>query len=1105
MKIRGFLLSILTTLLLTFVCLTAGFAQNTSPENVVRLIYFLPNNRAPQPDIDTKLDREIKDVQSLFGDLLEEHGFERKTFQFEADARGNAVVHRVNGRFAASYYYDSREAVLAELPRQFDLSKNIYLISVDIGILDPVGLGCFRGGPCGFGNWRAYGAGGFAVVPAYNDAPGAHFPPVAHELGHAFGLMHDYRSRFRDRDPMLVTFCAAEWLNANRYFNDFPPSSNAPTTIRMLPPLAAPSYAIRLRFEVNDSDGLHQAQLLGPGIGKYEGHRGEQVVDCKTLKGVSNTIEFVTIELTGGPATAATEVWLQVTDTRGNFTKRRFPVDIASLLPRPEVVSVPDANLEAAIRRGLRIAPGDAITQLDMLSLRRRLDASWSKIIDLTGLEHAINLTDLFLFGNQIRDLKPIAGLTRLKRLGLGRNQITDVTSLAGLTQLTELSLNDNQIRDITPLAGLTQLRTLRIENNQIRDITPLAGLTQLRTLHIENNQIRDTSALTNLVNLENFIVSGNPLTTISPMAQVDFLIASDKVTIVESDKFIVYSDTDSTLLDPADPATVKTLNFHKLLHSSNLTGFFNRGGTIELVARAGAEFGDVVISEIMWGLDASSPNNQWIELYNTTSNDITLDPGIWGANWAFQFRYSTVSEWKDVKTNGWKVIDRVSNIDWKVPGQGGNTLQNQPLISMYRDINYKTGSVPDGTLASSWKASTGRVNLLPPSYGTPGAKHLPPSPVVLRDASRRPPMYWMDTETDTLHRLIGAKVENLTRKSQNATSLAVDVEHSKLYWTEQTGDRTGKIRRANLDGTNVQLVKALTSVPVDIALDTADQKLYLINAWAKVQRMNVDGSNFQPNLITNLASPDHLVLDVTADKLYWTEQTGETTGRIQRANLNGSNIEGVKELTSVPKGLTIDALNGKLYLTNSWGKVQRLNVDGSNFQSDFITGLNTPEAIAVDMADGKLYWIEQDSIKCANLNGENIQNVVSGLGAPANLVITPAPVDARVQAAPTAVIVRPNKTHLHPNYPNPFNPETWIPYQLAEPAEVTLTIYNINGRVVCDIDLGYQRAGIYESKSRAAYWNGRNAQGEPVASGVYFYTLKAGDFSATRKMLIRK
>ena len=98
-----------------------------------------------------------------------------------------------------------------------------------------------------------------------------------------------------------------------------------------------------------------------------------------------------------------------------------------------------------------------------------------------------------------------------------------------------------------------------------------------------------------------------------------------------------------------------------------------------------------------------------------------------------------------------------------------------------------------------------------------------------------------------------------------------------------------------------------------------------------------------------------------------------------------------------------------------------------------------------------------------------------------------------------------PKETALLANYPNPFNPETWIPYQLANPAEVTVTIYAANGAVVRTLDFGHRRAGSYASRHRAAYWDGRNAQGEPVASGVYFYTLTAGDFSATRKMVIRK
>ena len=98
-----------------------------------------------------------------------------------------------------------------------------------------------------------------------------------------------------------------------------------------------------------------------------------------------------------------------------------------------------------------------------------------------------------------------------------------------------------------------------------------------------------------------------------------------------------------------------------------------------------------------------------------------------------------------------------------------------------------------------------------------------------------------------------------------------------------------------------------------------------------------------------------------------------------------------------------------------------------------------------------------------------------------------------------------PKETALLPNYPNPFNPETWIPYQLAAPANVSIKIYAVDGKLVRSLALGHQPIGIYQSKKRAAHWDGRNAQGESVVNGVYFYTLTAGDFSATRKMLIMK
>ena len=100
---------------------------------------------------------------------------------------------------------------------------------------------------------------------------------------------------------------------------------------------------------------------------------------------------------------------------------------------------------------------------------------------------------------------------------------------------------------------------------------------------------------------------------------------------------------------------------------------------------------------------------------------------------------------------------------------------------------------------------------------------------------------------------------------------------------------------------------------------------------------------------------------------------------------------------------------------------------------------------------------------------------------------------------------IQPQDTLLAQNFPNPFNPETWIPYQLSKATEVKISIYDVSGRLVRSLDLGWQPVGSYMTPSSAAYWDGKNAVGERVASGIYFYTLQTADFTATRRMVILK
>ena len=117
----------------------------------------------------------------------------------------------------------------------------------------------------------------------------------------------------------------------------------------------------------------------------------------------------------------------------------------------------------------------------------------------------------------------------------------------------------------------------------------------------------------------------------------------------------------------------------------------------------------------------------------------------------------------------------------------------------------------------------------------------------------------------------------------------------------------------------------------------------------------------------------------------------------------------------------------------------------------------------------------------------------------------SPAAMRTLVYLQQLLVTARPEKTQLLANYPNPFNPETWIPYELATDTDVRLTIYNTQGVVIRSLQFGHQSAGYYTGRDRAAYWDGRNALGEQVASGLYFYQLETDEMSLMRKMVILK
>ncbi len=317
---------------LVFFVAVEGKAQWSSgffkPEKV-RLIYFLPKERRVRQGIDTQIDILIKRVQRFYAEQMERHGFGRKTFEFETDETGKAVVRHVTGKFNdTDYHNDTDDKVMAEINEQFNRhalrlfrmpvtsmsgineqfnkQKHLHLIVIDIGSERIDNRWCGIGGF----NWSG---GGWAIIPASGTCFA--FETAAHELGHAFGLAHDFRSdtyimsygRARNR----LSHCAAKWLDASRFFNPIQTTYNEPATIRMLE-----SNATTLRFEAVDTDRLHQVHLIIP-TAAGDPTDGVKLHSCKSLDGEINRIEFI-------KSSIFREVTLRVIDKRGNCQQENY-------------------------------------------------------------------------------------------------------------------------------------------------------------------------------------------------------------------------------------------------------------------------------------------------------------------------------------------------------------------------------------------------------------------------------------------------------------------------------------------------------------------------------------------------------------------------------------------------------------------------------------------------------------------------------------------------------------------------------------------------------------------------------------------------------------
>ena len=787
-------------------------------------------------------------------------------------------------------------------------------------------------------------------------------------------------------------------------------------------------------------------------------------------------------------------------------------------------VIIPDASLRAAIAETLGKENADTVPiTLEEMTTLTTLRASNRDIKNLKGIEHAINLEELWISKNPISDLSPLIGLTNLIGLGAWETSIEDLSPLAGLTKLRWLDFGRTPISNLSALADLTTLKKLEFYACGIKDISPLAKLTGLTELRLGGNRLSDASPVVGLINLEILDIHHGALSDLSPLVGL--------TNLQELNLYDNRSISDLSALGDLTKLTFLHLHRNMISDVSPLKGLSNLE---ELVLR------DNLISDIspLKELSVFSDIN-WVDNPGSATGGPKIE-GPW--TWVIVPAVNLDKDWLTVASGGQVTEQKIATYSARPGSLVGNKVWTASKIG-HRSRNISDMMESIGEKNKSNHAIYGSIILESPSeqkttmlQGSNGlVKIWLNGDLVHKDISTNGWPYnyekffpvTLKQGANVLLVAIQTKYTDLSgffgfEEGTEYTILPPDV--SFTFSATETNLLAGDTFTLNLNAENII---DLAGWQADITFDPTVLEAVEVTEGDFLK--TEDGNTFfQDGTIDNTigkitdlfsarisesgVSGTGTLLSVT----FKAKAGGET--QVTLENFEFSSISGAV-IPSVPPDITITVGEYPAWDVNQDGRVSV--VDLVIVATDL--GSDAPANLRTDVnRDGTINI--QDLILVSQHLGESTDAAApSIIAAINNEELTPAMIQTWITQAQTAddgsltfqqgianlerllTLFIPEETALLHNYPNPFNPETWIPYQLAKPAEVTLTIYATNGVIVRTLELGHQPAGIYQYRSRAAYWDGKNELGESVASGIYFYTLTAGDFNATRKMMIRK
>ena len=1001
----------------------------------VRMIYFLPNDLEFDAEVVENMETDIRRVQKFFADQMESHGYGRLTFDFETDAQGDPVVHRVDAQHPFSHYDMAvSEELYIELEHKFDFNANVYLIVLGA---DTLGTGEWES-IAGLGARNSKSGGSALVIRDFD------WLLTAHELGHAFGLGHD----FRDGKYIMsygpgeseLSRCNAEYLSVHTYFNpQVPAESGAEGIIEVISPRTYESNAqsVPITLELSHSEGeLHEVLLFGTdGLIECQGFAGEKESVVRfDYDGFESVLGFVSLS-----DTPVHPILVEVVDRAGNVGFSDFRLAQRS----PHLITSLAGHTSPVV--SLAFSPDGTLLA--------------SASADDSDMEQPGGTVRLW----EVETESPIAVIEDARTVAFSHDGTTYATgSTNGAIDLWDANAILVDIptnRSVTTLPG---------HEDAVRSIAFSRDGSLLASAGRHDNAIKlwDIESTENIADLE---------------GHADYIDS------------VAFSPKGKTLASGSRDSTVKLWDIET---RESITSFEEHLDWVWSVAYSpdGKTF-------------ASGSFDRTVKLWNAAAHESTAT--LTGhTDFVLSVAFST-----DGETLASGSADGTVKL-WDVgTGVGFATLPHTDAVE-------SVAFTPGGTLLAS---------------GTAGGS------IVLSDT------------TELMRLRIEAIVEvdmpdaALRDAVREIMSISPDAPIRKGHLTPLTALYAFEVGITDLTGleqaTNLTSLDLSSNEITDLSPIAGLTKLRSLHLWGNAI------SDISPvSGLTELKSLDlaiNSVSDISA-------LTGLTN--LEWLDLSDNEIEDLAPLaanTGLGAGHEVDVAGNRLSDVSINTHIPALQDRGVavNHESEFTPPISDIEPYLTDVngdgvvniADlvlvGSSYGEEGDGVD-ADVNLDGVVDIVDlvivagalggGAASPSARsqavdMLTPAEVekwiadakrvsieDSRVIAGIAVLeqllrILTPTETALLPNYPNPFNPETWIPYHLAHDADVVFSIYDINGALVREFDLGYQFAGYYTDKSHAAYWDGNNQSGETMASGVYFYQLRAGDYSLMRRLVIIK